>query len=105
VIERIVRKLAIPALLAACVGVLTIARAQSSVPIRPGAIGSSPAIKAVLGARSPAAAARGGSGVPMQPDWGSSGQNNHNTRSAAAEHTINAGNVGNLKTAWIFTTA
>ncbi|MCU1299791.1 MAG: PQQ-like domain [Candidatus Sulfotelmatobacter sp.] len=104
-IDRIVRKLAIPALLAACVGVLTIARAHSDAPIRAGAIGSSSATKAVLGARMPAGDARGGSGVPMQPDWGSSGQNNHNTRSAAAEHTINAGNVGNLKTAWIFTTA
>ena len=46
-----------------------------------------------------------GQASPMQPDWASSGQNNHNTRSAAAEHTINADNVGNLKTAWIFTTA
>jgi polyvinyl alcohol dehydrogenase (cytochrome) len=105
VIDRTVRKLAIPALLAVCAGVLTIARAQSVVPIRAGAIGSSPATKAGLGADTPAAAARGGSGVPMQPDWVSSGQNNHNTRSAGAEHTINAGNVGDLKTAWIFTTA
>ena len=105
VIDRIGRKLVIYALLAACVGVPTIATAQSDESASAGAIGSSLATKAVLGARTQAGAARGGSGVRIQPDWGSSGQNNHNTRSAAAEHTINAGNVGNLKTAWIFTTA
>jgi len=105
VIDRIGRKLVIYALLAACVGVPTIATAQSDESASAGAIGSSLATKAVLGARTQAGAARGGSGVLIQPDWGSSGQNNHNTRSAAAEHTINAGNVGNLKTAWISTTA
>jgi len=36
-------------------------------------------------------------GVPVQPEWSSSGQNNHNTRYAAGEHTINADNVGSLK--------
>ncbi len=44
-------------------------------------------------------------GVPVQPDWASSGQNNQNTRYAAAEHTIDAGNVGSLKPKWTFTTA
>src|SRR5208283_33919 len=105
VIDRIGRQLVIYALLAACVGVPTIATAQSDESASAGAIGPSLATKAVLGARTQAGAACGGSGVLIQPDWGSSGQNNHNTRSAAAEHTINAGNVGNLKTAWIFTTA
>jgi polyvinyl alcohol dehydrogenase (cytochrome) len=105
VIDRIIRTLAIPALFATCVGILTIARAQSDESIHAGTIGPSPATTAVLGVRTLAGAAGGESGVPMQPDWGSSGQNNHNTRSAAAEHTISAGNVSNLKTAWIFTTA
>ena len=44
-------------------------------------------------------------GVPVQPEWASAGQNNHNTRYAATEHTINAGNVGSLKPKWTFTTA
>jgi polyvinyl alcohol dehydrogenase (cytochrome) len=44
-------------------------------------------------------------GVPTLKDWASSGQNNHNTRYAAAERTINAGNVGTLKPKWVFTTA
>jgi hypothetical protein len=69
-IDRIVRKLAISALLAACVDVTTIARAQSDESARAGAIGSSLATKAVLGARTPAGAAGGGSGVPIEPDWG-----------------------------------
>ena len=43
--------------------------------------------------------------VPAQPDWASSGQNNHNTRYAVLERTIDASNVGNLKPKWIFTTA
>lgn len=81
VTDRIVSKLAIAALLAVCIGVLTTARAHSGET------------------------ARAGAGVSMQRDWASSGQNNHNTRSAAAEHTINAGNVGNLKPEWVFTTA
>ena len=101
-IDRIVRKLAIPALLAACVGVLTVARAES---IRAGASGSSPATQAERGAGTPEGAAGARSGVPVQPEWASSGQNNQNTRSAAAEHTIDATNVGDLKTAWTFTTA
>jgi polyvinyl alcohol dehydrogenase (cytochrome) len=79
--NQIVNKLEMAALLAMCIPVLTTAWAQ------------------------PGETARAGAGVPMQADWASSGQNNHNTRSAAAEHTINAGNVGNLKTSWIFTTA
>ncbi|MFY9793032.1 MAG: PQQ-binding-like beta-propeller repeat protein [Candidatus Sulfotelmatobacter sp.] len=101
-IDRIVRKLAIPALLAACVGVLTVSRAES---IRAGASGSSPATQAERGAGTPEGAAGARSGVPVQPEWASSGQNNQNTRSAAAEHTIDATNVGDLKTAWTFTTA
>ena len=44
-------------------------------------------------------------GVPVQPEWASAGQNNHNTRYAATEHTINADNVGSLKPKWTFTTA
>src|SRR4051812_24116343 len=46
-----------------------------------------------------------GSGVPVLPDWSSSGQNNHNTRYAAAERSIDAGNVGTLKPKWVFPTA
>ena len=104
-IDLAVRKPAVIALLAACVGVLTIVMAHTDVPVHAGVIGPSAATKAVLVDHAPASATRGGSGVPMQPDWSSSGQNNHNTRSAAAEHAINAGNVRNLKTAWIFTTS
>ena len=104
-IDLTVRKPAVIALLAACVGVLTIVMAHTDVPVHAGVIGPSAATKAVLVDHAPASATRGGSGVPMQPDWSSSGQNNHNTRSAAAEHAINAGNVRNLKTAWIFTTS
>jgi polyvinyl alcohol dehydrogenase (cytochrome) len=69
-----VGKAGIAAMLAVSIGVLTTAGAHSGE------------------------AARAGTGVPMRGDWTSSGQNNHNTRSAAAEHKINAGNVGNLKT-------
>jgi hypothetical protein len=36
----------------------------------------------------------------VQPEWASAGQNNHNTRHAATEHTIDAGNVGSLKPKW-----
>jgi len=43
--------------------------------------------------------------VPAQPEWASAGQNNHNTRYAATEHTINSDNVGSLKPKWTFTTA
>jgi polyvinyl alcohol dehydrogenase (cytochrome) len=61
---------------------------------------------AALGApRSPAPAPPAASGVPVQPQWPSSGQNNNNTRYAATERTINAGNVGQLKPKWTFTTA
>ncbi len=45
------------------------------------------------------------SDVPVEAQWASSGQNNHNTRNAAAEHVIEAGNVGRLKPKWTFTTA
>jgi polyvinyl alcohol dehydrogenase (cytochrome) len=44
-------------------------------------------------------------GVPEQPAWASSGQNNHNTRHAGLEHTINADNVSRLKPRWVFTAA
>ena len=44
-------------------------------------------------------------GVPVQPEWTSAGQNNHNTRYAASERTINSDNVGSLKPKWTFTTA
>jgi polyvinyl alcohol dehydrogenase (cytochrome) len=50
-------------------------------------------------------AARVGLGVPVLSEWASSGQNNHNTRYAAAEHAIDASNVGRLKPKWVFTTA
>jgi polyvinyl alcohol dehydrogenase (cytochrome) len=48
---------------------------------------------------------RVGAGVPVQQEWASSGQNNHNTRHAAVEHTIDPGNVVGLKPKWILTTA
>jgi hypothetical protein len=80
VIDRIVKKPAMLTLLAACAGVATLAGAQFDVPVGAGAIATSPAAKAVLGAYTPTSAALGGSGVPVLPDWGSSGQNNHNTR-------------------------
>ncbi|HTJ56413.1 MAG TPA: PQQ-binding-like beta-propeller repeat protein [Devosiaceae bacterium] len=44
-------------------------------------------------------------GVPVQPEWVSSGQNNHNTRYSASENKIDASNVGQLKPKWTFTTA
>src|ERR1700691_3768358 len=47
----------------------------------------------------------GKQGVPVHPDWASAGQNNHNTRYAAIEHTIDADNVGSLTPKWTFTTA
>src|SRR6476646_10769166 len=43
--------------------------------------------------------------VPVQPEWASAGQNNHNPRYAATEHTINSDNVGSRKPKWTFTTA
>jgi len=57
------------------------------------------------GAEPSPAAARAGAGVPVVKAWTSSGQNNQNTRYAAGEHIINAGNVGTLKPKWTFTTA
>jgi polyvinyl alcohol dehydrogenase (cytochrome) len=60
---------------------------------------------AALGAETSPGAARAGSGVPVLPEWASSGQNNHNTRHAATEHSIDASNVGALKPKWTFTTA
>jgi polyvinyl alcohol dehydrogenase (cytochrome) len=56
-----------------------------------------------LGAEPPPGAAA--AGVPVVEGWPSSGQNNHNTRYAAAERIIHAGNVGRLKPKWTFTTA
>ncbi|GHI04290.1 hypothetical protein AQI88_25995 [Streptomyces cellostaticus] len=43
--------------------------------------------------------------VPVQPQWASAGQNNHNTRHAATERTIGPQNVGKLAPKWTFTTA
>jgi polyvinyl alcohol dehydrogenase (cytochrome) len=60
---------------------------------------------AALSAETSPGAPRVGSGVPVLTDWTSSGQNNQNTRYAAAEHSIDASNVGRLKPKWIFTTA
>ncbi len=44
-------------------------------------------------------------GVPVQLDWPISGHNNQNTRCAATQHIIDAGNVSRLKPKWSFTTA
>jgi len=52
-----------------------------------------------------AGSSAGAAGLPAQSDWASSGQNNHNTRNAALEHSINASNVGSLEPKWVFTTA
>jgi polyvinyl alcohol dehydrogenase (cytochrome) len=52
-----------------------------------------------------ASSSAGAAGLPAQSDWASSGQNNHNTRNAALEHSINASNVGSLEPKWVFTTA
>jgi polyvinyl alcohol dehydrogenase (cytochrome) len=40
----------------------------------------------------------------LHSGWASSGQNNHNTRHAAAEHVLNSANVGRLKRRWTFKT-
>jgi polyvinyl alcohol dehydrogenase (cytochrome) len=40
-----------------------------------------------------------------QLDWTSSGQNNHNTRDAAAEHILSPANVSRLDPRWTFPTA
>jgi polyvinyl alcohol dehydrogenase (cytochrome) len=51
-----------------------------------------------------AAPAQAGAAVPVQPDWTSAGQNLHNTRDAATEHTIGPGNVAGLVPRWVLTT-
>jgi polyvinyl alcohol dehydrogenase (cytochrome) len=51
------------------------------------------------------ASAVGRHGMPVQSDWTSAGQNNHDTHNAAAEHIINADNVSKLRPKWVFTTA
>jgi polyvinyl alcohol dehydrogenase (cytochrome) len=38
----------------------------------------------------------------MESEWASSGQNNHNTRCAVLERTINSINVANLRPRWVF---
>lgn len=53
----------------------------------------------------PASADADPNGVPIQPDWASSGQNNSDTHNAATENVINPGNVGNLAPKWTFNTA
>ena len=40
----------------------------------------------------------------LDSGWASSGQNNHNTRHAAAEHVLNSANVARLKLRWTFKT-
>lgn len=52
-----------------------------------------------------ATAAPATNAVPVQRDWPSAGQNNHNTRNAATEHRIGTDNVGRLAPKWSFTTA
>ena len=56
-----------------------------------------------------ARAAAGGEAVraaaSTQDAWPSAGQNNDDTRNAAGEHILNAGNVGHLAPKWTFTTA
>jgi hypothetical protein len=42
--------------------------------------------------------------VVERAGWASSGQNDHNTRFAAAEDTIDSANVGSLRPKWVFTT-
>ncbi len=42
--------------------------------------------------------------VVERAGWASSGQNDHNTRFAAAEHTIDSANIGSLRPKWVFTT-
>jgi polyvinyl alcohol dehydrogenase (cytochrome) len=68
------------------------------------AVAAWPAPAVALGDQE-ATVVRAESSVLVQPDWASSGQNNHNTRDAASEHIVNAGNVGKLKPKWTFTTA
>ncbi|MDF6043010.1 PQQ-binding-like beta-propeller repeat protein [Streptomyces sp. JH14] len=69
-----------------------------------GALASWPAGAAVLGGHT-APGGHAKARVSVQPDWASAGQNNHNTRYAATEHTINSANVGKLKPKWTFTAA
>jgi polyvinyl alcohol dehydrogenase (cytochrome) len=56
-----------------------------------------------------ARAVAGGEAAPVaastQQAWPSAGQNNDDTRNAAAEHILNVGNVGQLAPKWTFTTA
>src|ERR1700746_3722547 len=73
--------------------VAVLAVATASLPLLPAVAQKSPDVVSHV------------ANVPAQPDWASSGQNNHNTRYAVLERTIDARNVGNLKPKWIFTTA
>lgn len=77
----------------------TVLRAQKSK-----LLGVAAGVAALAGATA-ALGAETSPGVPTLTDWSSSGQNNHNSRYAAAERTIDASNVGTLKPKWVFTTA
>ncbi|KUM95981.1 hypothetical protein AQI95_42915 [Streptomyces yokosukanensis] len=59
---------------------------------------------AATGATASGAEPAGAHSVPVQPQWASAGQNNHNTRHAATEHVIGPKNVGKLAPKWTFTT-
>jgi len=51
-----------------------------------------------------AGSVRAASGVPVQSDWTSAGQNAHNTRDAATEQVLGPGNVSRLTPRWVLTT-
>jgi polyvinyl alcohol dehydrogenase (cytochrome) len=80
----------------ACVvaSVVAVALATGTAQATPGAGAAS---------RTRAAPAEAATGVPVQSDWTSAGQNNHNTRDAAAETIIGPGNVAGLVPRWILT--
>jgi polyvinyl alcohol dehydrogenase (cytochrome) len=81
------------------------ARKSNLLGIATAAVAALTGATTALCAETSPGAARDGLGVPVLTDWASSGQNNQNTRYAAAEHIVNAGNVGRLKPRWTFTTA
>jgi polyvinyl alcohol dehydrogenase (cytochrome) len=62
------------------------------------------ALAAALAATLPVSATADVGGAPARADWPSAGQNNHNTRHAAAEHRLTPDNVGRLKPKWALTT-
>lgn len=61
-------------------------------------------VSEVARVRATAAQAGREPGIAEYSGWASSGQNSHDTRFAAAEHTIDSANVGSLRPKWIFTT-